>query len=131
MEPDFKLYAHIAAYELGLDRASRGLKAAPKEHVIEAACTSSRINLSDFLGKSRKREIVTARILAALYLRKNNGLRLMEIGQIIGGKDHCTVLHYQKQYANLTHWRDPDLISAREKFFNQLKEINNDYICIL
>lgn len=131
MEPDFKIYAHLAAYELGLDKVSRRKKAAPTQHVLDAACSATGVNLSEFLGKSRKREIVTARILAALYIRKNNGERLEKVGEMIGGKNHATVLHYQKKYTDLIYWRDAELIQARERFFENLKEINNDYICLL
>ena len=48
---------------------------------------------SDLLGRSRTKEIANARQLAMYLLREENGLSLIHIGSILGGRDHSTVRH--------------------------------------
>jgi len=48
---------------------------------------------NDLCGKSRKAELVTARHIAMYLLRKDLGLPLIKIGQLLGGKDHTSVLY--------------------------------------
>lgn len=50
------------------------------------------------IGKSRKREYVYFRQAIAMFLYVNTTLSLSEIGAMIGGKDHATVLHIKKQH---------------------------------
>ena len=44
-------------------------------------------------GRSRTKEIAGARQLAMYLLREENGLSLIHIGEILGGRDHSTVRH--------------------------------------
>ena len=47
----------------------------------------------DLCGKSRKAELVTARHIAMYLLRKDLSLPLVKIGELLGGKDHTTVIY--------------------------------------
>jgi len=47
----------------------------------------------DLCGKSRKAELVTARHIAMYLLRKDLNLPLIKIGELLGGKDHTTVIY--------------------------------------
>jgi len=47
----------------------------------------------DLTGKSRKAELVTARHIAMYLLREELGLQLMKVGELMGGRDHTTVMH--------------------------------------
>ena len=47
----------------------------------------------ELCGKSRKAELVTARHIAMYLLRKDLNLPLMKIGEILGGKDHTSVIY--------------------------------------
>jgi len=49
---------------------------------------------------TRKRDIVYKRMYAAVFLRKNTLFSLEKIGSYLGGKEHCSVLHYIKTYQN-------------------------------
>ena len=53
--------------------------------------------MSDLSAKSRKREYVQARQLAMYFAKKYTKASLSAIGAEIGGKDHSTVLHANKQ----------------------------------
>jgi chromosomal replication initiator protein len=55
------------------------------------------VSLDDLRGKARDRKIVGPRQLAMYLLREDVRLSLPEIGALLGGRDHSTVLHgYEK-----------------------------------
>ncbi|MFZ2202047.1 MAG: chromosomal replication initiator protein DnaA, partial [Microgenomates group bacterium] len=47
----------------------------------------------DLLGKSRKAELVLARHIAIHLLRSELGLQLEKVGELMGGRDHTTIMH--------------------------------------
>lgn len=47
----------------------------------------------DLTGKSRKADLVTARHVAMYLLREELGLQLIRVGELMGGRDHTTVMH--------------------------------------
>ncbi|MBI3954680.1 chromosomal replication initiator protein DnaA [Candidatus Collierbacteria bacterium] len=47
----------------------------------------------DLLGKSRKAELVKARHIAMFLLREELGMQLTKVGELMGGRDHTTVMH--------------------------------------
>lgn len=47
----------------------------------------------DLLGKSRKAELVLARHIAIHLLRSELGLQLTKVGELMGGRDHTTIMH--------------------------------------
>lgn len=54
-------------------------------------------SMSELCGKKRKREIVVPRQVAMYLLRNEIGLNFSEIGEILGGRDHSTVMYaYEK-----------------------------------
>ena len=51
------------------------------------------VSMKELCGRRRKQEIVTPRQLAMFMLRDELGLNYTDIGGIIGGRDHSTVMH--------------------------------------
>lgn len=47
----------------------------------------------DLLGKSRKADLVLARHIAIFLLRDDLGLQLTKVGELMGGRDHTTIMH--------------------------------------
>lgn len=47
----------------------------------------------DLLGTCRKADLVVARHVAMLLLRDTLGIQLEKVGEIMGGRDHTTVMH--------------------------------------
>ena len=47
----------------------------------------------DLIGRSRTEKVCRARHVAAWMLRREDGFRLGEIGEMLGGRDHTTVLN--------------------------------------
>jgi len=58
----------------------------------------------ELCGKSRKAELVTARHIAIYLLRKDLDLPLMKIGDLLGGRDHTSVMYaiekIEREYSN-------------------------------
>jgi chromosomal replication initiator protein len=61
--------------------------------ILEMVCRHFNVSLTQITGASRARDITYARHIA-MYLLRNHGSRpLVEIGNLLGGRDHSTVLH--------------------------------------
>lgn len=55
------------------------------------------INEEQITSRSRKRPIVDARMMMSEALRRNSKYKLWEIGKVISGIDHSSVLHYKQK----------------------------------
>ena len=67
----------------------------PREAASVVQIVARHFNLTEeaLLGRSRTKEIANARQLAMYLLREENGLSLINIGELLGGRDHSTVRH--------------------------------------
>jgi len=61
--------------------------------VVQIVAKHFHLTTEDLLGRSRTKEIANARQLAMYLLREENGLSLINIGELLGGRDHSTVRH--------------------------------------
>ena len=72
------------------------------------------------LGRSRTKEIANARQMAMYLLREENGLSLINIGELLGGRDHSTVRHGVEKVAQDIE-RDEgvrrEVVTLREKIY--------------
>jgi chromosomal replication initiator protein len=73
------------------------------------------VKLSQLAGKSRKRQVAEPRQILMFILRTELGIPLTEIGALLGGRDHTTILH---GYEKILH-----LLPKNERFRNHLTEI--------
>ncbi|HEY4337337.1 MAG TPA: helix-turn-helix domain-containing protein [Puia sp.] len=62
-------------------------------------------------SKSRKKELVHTRRLVSWFLRKKTTISLKRAGEIIGGKDHTTVIHHMHTLKDLM---DTELCTRQE-----------------
>ena len=63
------------------------------ELILELITRQFDTSIKDLCGKKRKKEIVLPRQMAMFLLRNELGMNLEEIGQILGGRDHTTIMH--------------------------------------
>lgn len=63
------------------------------EDVINAVCTYFRIKTTQLKGPKRDASLVKARQLTMYLLKHELGLTLVEIGNLLGGRDHTTIKH--------------------------------------
>ena len=62
------------------------------EKIIDEVIKRFRVSSNDLLGPSRKKGIVQARHVAMYLLHEELGMRDTEIGRLIGGRDHSTII---------------------------------------
>lgn len=63
------------------------------EAIIDAVCAKYQINKRAMVGKARARLIARPRQILMYLLRTELHLSLEEVGRLIGGRDHTTVMH--------------------------------------
>ena len=63
------------------------------EKIIGEVCKYFNITRDDIIGKRRNREFVEPRMIAIYLISEVLGIPLISIGQMIGGRDHTTVMH--------------------------------------
>ena len=61
--------------------------------VLTATVQHYGLAMQDIVGKLRRQQLVQARHVAMYLLREDCHLPLTEIGRLLGGRDHTTVLH--------------------------------------
>lgn len=71
------------------------------DDVIAAVLAHYQMSEKDLFGRQRKREIVLPRQVAMYLLREETDSSLSEIGAILGGRDHTTVIHGIEKIENL------------------------------
>ena len=71
------------------------------EDIIQNTCVFYNIKLTQIKGSKRDAKLVRARQVCMFLLKKELGLTLTEIGNILGGRDHTTVMHGIEKVENL------------------------------
>jgi len=94
-------HARLLRAQITLDIAIQALApVAPRERtyptpdtVLKAVAEYFNLPVEALCGKSRARDIADARHIAMYLLREDGHLRTTDIGRILGGRDHSTVIH--------------------------------------
>jgi chromosomal replication initiator protein len=96
-------YAQLHRASLSMDLAAAALqavshtrpgRAAPRpDAILQAISRYYGVSLGDLRGKQRDRRIVGPRQLAMFLMRDDARLSTPEIGRLLGGRDHTTVMH--------------------------------------
>jgi chromosomal replication initiator protein len=73
-------------------------KVSPR-HIISVCAKHFDIKTSDLCGNSRKKELVTARHITAYLLLNEIRLPLAEVGHLLGGRDHTSIMHARDKVA--------------------------------
>ncbi len=97
------LMAHSIVYNSNLDLhlAERVIKRAVKidnhpltiDDILEKVCQHFGVSQQNVYSKSRKRDYVQVRQISMYLAQKYTKMPASRIGQLIGGRDHSTVLH--------------------------------------
>lgn len=59
------------------------------------------VKKEQFLAKNRTRHIVDVKRMVSACLMKHTQFTLYKIGDILGGLNHATIIHYRRTHANL------------------------------
>lgn len=103
--------AQLDAVEITLEYAARALKeiirsskeksSVSSKKVIQTVAQYLGVEVMDILGSKRTKEIVYPRQLVMYLLRNELGYSFPQIGDLLGGKDHTTVMHGEGKIAAL------------------------------
>ncbi|MCC6569427.1 MAG: chromosomal replication initiator protein DnaA [Anaerolineales bacterium] len=69
----------------------------PPAKVLEAVAEMEGVNVDDLLGQKRSAKIAIPRQLAMYILRQYIEISLPQVGEILGGRDHTTVMYATKK----------------------------------
>ncbi len=81
------------------DYADKSEEAITGERIIECACKYYNITKADLCGKMRNREIVEPRQVCIYIMTELTAMPLASIGEILGGRDHTTIMHARDKVA--------------------------------
>lgn len=97
------LMAYSIVYNSNIDMrlAERVIKRAVKidnrpltvDDILEKLCNHYQVTQANVMSRSRKREYVLVRQLSMYLAQKYTRMPASRIGQLIGGRDHSTVIH--------------------------------------
>lgn len=91
--------------------------------VLNTICSYYKISKKDLIGKSRKKEFITARHMAIWLIKKINNLSYVEIGNLFNNRDHSTIISAIKNIERLMINNKTVKIAA-EKIEEKIKKIN-------
>lgn len=91
----------------------------PSREIIHRVATKYGMTTADLIGPARSRWFAYARQEAMYRIRQERGLSLPQIGAILGGRDHTTVLHGIRCHADRAAWADVLMVFA--SFDDQLE----------
>ena len=70
------------------------------DNIIDQVCKYFNITKADIIGKKRNREFVEPRMFAIYLITEFLNIPLVSIGQILGNRDHTTVMHGRNKIAS-------------------------------
>jgi chromosomal replication initiator protein len=94
-------YASLNERQLSVDLAAAALDSlsGPRraqltpQSIIASVGKYFGLSLNDLTGKSRDKSVVVPRQIAMYLVREETNVSLEQIGQMLGGRDHTTVMH--------------------------------------
>lgn len=78
---------------LGQRPATTTLQNLNPKQILSAICSHFNIKLSELTGPKRNKELVLPRHMAMHILSEDLKMTVEKIGQVMGGRDHTTVMH--------------------------------------
>jgi chromosomal replication initiator protein len=101
------------------DMLPRQKKVEPDE-IIQTVATSFGISKEQMMGRGRTRQIALPRQIAMYLLREEAHFSLPQVGEIIGGRDHTTVMYACDKVADLLetdHRLRRQVVDIRENLY--------------
>lgn len=79
----------------------------------------------DIESPSRKKEIVSARNLIVYFLRDYGDMSFMDIGRLLGNRDHTTIIHSYKKIKDTTGLKE-DFETRFASFIKEIELVNSE-----
>ncbi len=91
------------------------------DKVLEAVAQAYGVSVAELQAKGRSRRVAVPRQVAMYLLREEAGLSLPRIGELLGGRDHSTIMHGVRKVADQlerdAHFRRR-VMNIREHLYN-------------
>ena len=91
------------------------------ERILQAVADGFNVEVVELSSRNRSRRVALPRQVAMYLLREETGISLPRIGDILGGRDHTTVLYGYEKIADLLERDDrlrSQVIRIRETLYN-------------
>ncbi len=116
-----KLHEKPITLELAADALNEAVseehEAVTAENVMAGVCSFYKITKEKLLSKSKKKELVQPRQICAYLMCEILNIPLVSIGEVMGGRDHTTVIHSRDKIANL--------IKINDRVAKEVEDIRN------
>jgi chromosomal replication initiator protein len=92
------------------------------DDVLDAVSKAFGVSNDRILGRERTREVALPRQIAMYLLREESGVSLPQIGEIVGGRDHTTVIYACDKVNNLMETDSRirrQILQIREQLYNR------------
>jgi len=94
------------------------------EQIILTVAEYYRVDVADLTGRSRNKEIVLPRQMTMYLLREETGISLPQIGEMLGGRDHTTVIYAHDKMAQEVETNDVrrrEVLAIKETLYKDTK----------
>ena len=94
------------------------------EQVLLTVAEFYRLDIADLTGRSRNKEVVVPRQMAMYLLREETGTSLPQIGELLGGRDHTTVMYAHEKIAEQIETDDNrrrEALAIKERLYQEPK----------
>ncbi len=92
------------------------------DQILAAVADFYHVDLIDLTGRSRSKEVVLPRQMAMYLLREETGASLPQIGDVLGGRDHTTVMYAHDKMAEeieTNNQRRREVLAIKERLYKQ------------
>ncbi|HLF01073.1 MAG TPA: chromosomal replication initiator protein DnaA [Anaerolineales bacterium] len=123
-------YADVLGQPLNSDTAAQAIAdLLPRRHtlnstyILDTVALFYSVRVDDLIGRDRSREVTLPRQMAMYLVREETDASLPEIGQMLGGRDHTTVMHGCEKISNLIETDDSfrrQFLSIRERLYSDI-----------
>jgi chromosomal replication initiator protein len=96
------------------------------EQIVQAVAEAFDLSLERLLGRDRAREVALPRQIAMYLLRKETSISLPQIGQVLGGRDHTTIMYGCDKVTDLLERDDRfrrQVAQIREQLYGQKQKV--------
>ncbi len=123
-------YARLMNASLSVDLATTVLQDILRhqpitpEQVLLAVAEYYRVDIADLTGRSRNKEVVLPRQVAMYLLREETGTSLPQIGDLLGGRDHTTVMYAHEKMSEQIETDDNrrrEILAIKDRLYQEPK----------
>ena len=94
------------------------------EQILLAVAEFYRVDIADLTGRSRNKEVVVPRQMAMYLLREETGASLPQIGDLLGGRDHTTVMYAHEKMSEQIETDDNrrrEILAIKDRLYQEPK----------